>query len=436
MKRLRLKGRGISRTIGVCALAATTLVACSSGKKAATPSGAGASQSGGGAAQTGDIHVAVLASMTGAYAEIGTALYNGAAAGAAAVNAAGGVNGRHIVLDKVDTKGDPADAVPVFQQELATHHPVAVVWPTTLEIFGVRPIIDRNKIPDLFNGGSTDFDQNTDTWIWRINPSDSQLALALAVYARSKGINNAAILFTSEASQQSLEPFLKNDFTKLGGTVTTVVNVTPGQSSYNSEIVKLLASNPQAILGQLDPPTAATFFSQLRGQKGTAMPFVGTDVTAGGDWIKAVGATYAQAAVTSVQGGTPTNAAGTAFTAQYKQLFNQDPLAGANYAYDGVVDLALAIVATKSTTNTEITRGLPLVSNGPGPSCFTYADCIAQLKAGTKINYDGASGPMDFNANHNVSGPWDVVKSDASGKLATLATISAADVTAAEAKVK
>ncbi|UQX88965.1 ABC transporter substrate-binding protein [Jatrophihabitans telluris] len=426
----RSSRRTVRRTIAVCAVAALAVTACS---KSTASGGSGGAAKGGG---TGDIHVTVLGSYTGAYAQIGTALYNGAAAGAATVNAGGGINGRKLVLDKVDTKGDPADAVPVFQQELATHHPVAVIGPTTLEIFGIQPIVDRNKIPDFFNGGSTAFDKNTDPWVWRINPSDSQLALALALQARAAGINKAAILFTSEASQQSLEPFLKNDFTKLGGTVTTVVNVTPGVSSYNSEIVGLLASHPQAILGQLDPPTAATFFSQLRTQVGTTMPFYGTDVTAGADWIKAVGASYAHAAVTSVQGGTPTNAAGDAFAAQYKALFNDQPLGGANYTYDGVIDLALSITAGKSTTPADITANLPSVSNPPATPCFTYASCVSEIKSGGKSNYEGASGPMDFDPNHNVSGPWDVVKADDKGNLKTITTITAAAVSAAESKVQ
>lgn len=426
----RSRLRAVRRIIGVCAVAVLAVSACSKS------SGNSSSGKSGGSGGKGDIHVTVLGSYTGAYAQIGTALYNGAVAGAATVNAAGGINGRKLILDKVDTKGDPADAVPVFQQELAVNHPVAVVGPTTLEIFGIQPIVDRNKIPDLFNGGSTAFDKNTDQWVWRINPSDSQLALALALQARSAGIKKAAILFTSEASQQSLEPFLKNDFTKLGGTVTTTVNVTPGVSSYNSEIVKLLGSHPQAILGQLDPPTAATFFSQLRTQVGAKMPFYGTDVTAGADWIKAVGAAYAHAAVTSVQGGTPTNAAGTAFAAQYKKLFHAQPLGGANYTYDGVIDLSLAITAGKSTSATSITSNFVKVSNPPAAACFTYAKCVAELKSGGKSNYEGASGPMDFDPNHNVSGPWDVVKSDAKGNLQTLTTITASTVSSAEGKVK
>lgn len=428
MERQALRGKG-TRRIGVLAalagLGALALAACGS-------SGGGQGNGQGGS----PIHITVLGSDTGAYAEIGQAMWNGAVAGAAEVNAAGGIMGRHLVLDKVDTKGDPADAVPSLQQELAKNHPVGIIGPTTLEIFGVKPVIDQNKIPDMFNGGSTAFDKNKDPYIWRINPSDSQLALALALYARQKGYTKAAILFTTEASQQELEPFLKNDFTKLGGSLTTVVNVTPGQNSYNSEIVKLLGSHPQVILGQLDPPTAATFFSSLKGLNGTKLPFIGTDVTAGSDWIKAVSAGTAHAEVTSVEGGTPTTGAGPIFNAKYQGLFHSAPLAGANYAYDGVIDMALAIDAVKGTTSADINRGLPKVSNPPGTMVDTYAAGLALLKKGKKINYDGASGPMDYDMYHNVSGPWDVVKASSSGAPQLITTISAATVSAAETKVR
>lgn len=429
MRPLGLHERGTRRASVIVALLTT-------GALGVTACASGGSSAGNGGSGSGPIHVTVAGADTGAYAEIGQAMWNGAVVGASQVNAAGGIMGRNLILDKVDTHGDPADAVTALQQELAKNHPVGIIGPTTLEIFGVKPIIDENKVPDMFNGGSTAFDNNKDPYIWRINPSDSQLALALALYARQKGYTKAAVLFTTEASQQELEPFLKNDFTKLGGQLTTVVNVTPGQSSYNSEIVKLLGTHPQVILGQLDPPTASTFFSALKGLNGTKLPFIGTDLTAGSDWISAVGAATAHAEVTSVEGGTPTTGAGPAFSAEYQKLFHSAPLAGANYAYDGVIDMALAIDAAKGTTAASINRGLPLVSNPPGTMVDTYAAALAALKKGQKINYDGASGPMDFDPYHNVSGPWDVVKAGPSGALQTLETIPAATVASAETKVR
>ena len=199
--------------------------------------------------------------------------------------------------------------------------------------------------------------------------------------------------------------------------------------------MKLLGSHPQVILGQLDPPTASAFFSGLKGLNGTKLPFIGTDLTAGSDWISAVGAATAHAEVTSVEGGTPTAGAGPIFSAEYQKLFHSAPLAGANYAYDGVIDMALAMDAAKGTSSADINRGLPLASNPPGTMVDTYAAGLAALKKG-KINYDGASGPMDFDSFHNVSGPWDVVKAGTSGTLQTLETIPAATVASAETKVR
>ena len=410
---------------------AVVVAACGS----STPSGS----SGGGNIKTdsaGHVSFGVLSCFTGPLAVLGQAMLQGSQVAQKVINDSGGVLGKQLDLSHADTQCDEADAVPAVRQLLSTDSVSGIIGPETQEIAAVSPIVSAAKIPTEFQGGSTAFDKNTNQYLWRDSPSDSQLGVAMALYADQKGYTKAAILFTTEASQQELEPFLKNDFTKLGGSLTTVVNVTPGQSSYNSEIVKLLATHPQAILGQLDPPTAATFFNGLKGLNGTKLPFIGTDITAGSDWISAVGASTAHAEVTSVEGGTPTTGAGPIFNAEYQKLFHSAPLAGANYAYDGVIDMALAMDAAKGTSNTDITRGLVLASNPPGTMVFTYAAGVAALKKGQKINYDGASGPMDFDKYHNVSGPWNVVKASPSGSLQQLETISAATVSAAEAKVK
>ena len=50
---------------------------------------------------------------------------------------------------------------------------------------------------------------------------------------------------------------------------------------------------------------------------------------------------------------------------------------------------------------------------------------MAALKAGKKINYDGASGKDDYNQYHNVAGSWDVVQFDPAGSmLHTVSTVS------------
>ena len=46
------------------------------------------------------------------------------------------------------------------------------------------------------------------------------------------------------------------------------------------------------------------------------------------------------------------------------------------------------------------------VTNPPGTACYTYSSCLALLKAGKKINYEGASGDLDYNKYNNTFGPY------------------------------
>src|SRR5437868_4102606 len=92
-------------------------------------------------------HVAVLASYTGPFSDVGQAMWEGAKDGAAAVNASGGILGHKLVVDLVDTIGDPADAVTALNKEMAFNHPIGCIGPTTSEIFGVHNILDRDHLP-------------------------------------------------------------------------------------------------------------------------------------------------------------------------------------------------------------------------------------------------------------------------------------------------
>ena len=55
------------------------------------------------------------------------------------------------------------------------------------------------------------------------------------------------------------------------------------------------------------------------------------------------------------------------------------------------------------------------VTNPPGTACFTYAACLKLLKAGTKINYEGASGSLDYNTYNNVFGAYGAFQSTSAG---------------------
>jgi len=188
------------------------------------------------------------------------------------------------------------------------------------------------------------------------------------------------------------------------------------------------------IFTQTDAATAAVLYRNFKQLDNLAIPFVGTDVTGGDDYLKAITYQVAHDHLTSVYGTSVSGAAADEFNKDFAAMFgaNNQPLANANYAYDSVISQALAIDQAGSIAGPDINAALGKVSNPPGTQCYTYATCLSLIKAGTEINYDGASGPLDYNQYHNTFGPYGAFQQDPStGQQVQVQVMSAADLAAA-----
>jgi len=387
-----------------------------------------------GGTSSGPITYGVLSCFTGRLASLGQAMLQGSQVAQAEINKAGGVLGRKVKLVTGDTSCDVADGVTATNQML-TKNISGVIGPETQEINGVEPILDANHIVDEFQGGDTARDHQKDPLFFRDSPSDSQLGVAMALYAHNKGYKRAVLLFyTDPAAQTFLKPVTQT-FTKLGGTILKTVSVTPDQSSYLSQLRQVLAVHPQVIFTQEDPATAAVLFRQIKQLGGQNIPWVGTDVTSGSDFLKAIGLQTAHAHLTSIFGTSVSGAASSAFLTEFNTMFpsqkSAGPLANANYAYDALISLALADDYATTTDGTTVAKDMTKVTNPPGTACYTYSTCLKLIKAGTKINYEGASGSLDYNQYNNTFGAYGAFIATASTGVETQVTVMSASQLAA-----
>ncbi|MGH7733055.1 MAG: ABC transporter substrate-binding protein, partial [Gemmatimonadales bacterium] len=303
------------------------------------------------------------------------------------------------------------------------------------EINGIEPILDSNHIVDEFQGGDTARDHQTDPYFFRDSPSDSQLGVAMALYGHLQHYTKAVMLFYSDPAAQTFLKPVSTTFTKLGGTILKTVIVTPDQTSYLSQVREVIAAHPQVIFTQEDPPTAAVLFREFKQLGGQSIPWIGTDVTSGSDFLKAISYPTAHAVLTSVYGTSVTGAANSAFVNLFNQIYPSQktagPLANANYAYDAVISLALADDYAKTTNGTTVAHDMAKVTNPPGTACYTYASCLALIKAGTKINYEGASGDLDYNPYNNTFGPYGAFQATSAGVEQQVYVMSATALAAA-----
>jgi len=407
-----VKASTISRSAVACA--ATVLLAACASSSSSTTSG---STTGNGSSGS-PVTYGVLSCFTGRLASLGQAMLQGSQVAMNEINSAGGVLGRKVQLVNGDTSCDVADGVTATNQML-TKNVSGVIGPETQEINGVEPILDASHIVDEFQGGDTARDHQTDPFFFRDSPSDSQLGVAMALYGHQQGYTKAVMLFYSDPAAQTFLKPVSQTFTKLGGTIVKTVIVTPDQTSYLSQVQEVIAAHPQVIFTQEDPPTAAVLFREFKQLGGGSIPWIGTDVTSGSDYITAITAPTAHAVLTSVYGTSVTGAANTAFVNLFNQLFptqkTAGPLANANYAYDAVISLALADDYAKTLDGTTVAHDMTKVTNPPGTACYTYASCLTLIKAGTKINYEGASGDLNYNQYNNTFGPYGAFKVNTAG---------------------
>jgi len=114
---------------------------------AAAPSASGARAARATAAASGSsLTIADVAPFTGTDAALGPTYLVSCDAAANAINKAGGVMGQDFTCKSVDTRGDPADAVPAVRQMYASTSNLAfVIGCTSDEAASVVPIFARTR---------------------------------------------------------------------------------------------------------------------------------------------------------------------------------------------------------------------------------------------------------------------------------------------------
>jgi len=383
---------------------------------------------------TGPVSMGVLSCFTGSLASLGQAMLQGSQMAQKAINGAGGILGQQLQLSHADTQCDEADSVPALRSLLANSNLVGIIGPETQEINADAPIISAAKIPDQFQGGSTAFDHNSNPYLWRDSPSDSQLGVAMALYAHQKGYKSAGLLFYSDIAAQTFSDPITATWQKLGGSIAIrITDLAPGQTSYRTQVQRVIAAHPDVIFTQTDAPTAAVLFKNFQELNNLAIPFVGTDVTGGDDYLKAITYPVAHDHLISVYGTSVSGKAADEFNSIFAAMFpgpNQ-PLANANYAYDSVISQALAVDKANSIAGPDINNAMTQVTNPPGTACYTYKTCLDLIKAGTKINYEGASGDLNYNKYQNVFGPYGAFQQGLDGQQHQVQVMTAEQLAAA-----
>jgi ABC-type branched-subunit amino acid transport system substrate-binding protein len=403
-----------ARRLGVAAITGAIAVTLAAGCASS-----GSSDKAGGSGGHYALSAGVLHAFTGQNSFFGLNAEAACKAAAQQINAAGGILGHPLACPVFDTKGDPADAVPVTNRMLVSApHLTMVLGPDGNDIPSVLPLLEKAKIPEMNTVGDPRYDTQTSSDFWRLTPSDSTQAPALAYYAYHHGYTKVAEVFTSDLSAQTTTAPFKTAYNRLGGTIVKALTITPDQSSYQTEVAAVLAAHPQAIVGEMDPQTASTFLTEMRQQHGSILPVVITQRATQGDWAPAVapaiGAATLAKDITAIAPALSATGPGYTAYANAMKSTKANPFAAHNSfvaaQFDGILAFALAIDMAKTLNPATWVADIPKVTAAASGATVvrTYAQAAAALKAGHRIQFIGASGPMVFNQYNTADRPYAV----------------------------
>jgi branched-chain amino acid transport system substrate-binding protein len=406
--------------------------------------------SSGNAAPGATLTVADVAPFSGADAALGPTYLASCYGATAAINAAGGVLGHKLNCKSVDTRGDPADAVPAVNQMFASASDLAlVIGCTSDEAASVVPVINDRKMAMFCMTGQSEFDSVHFPYFYRLVPPDLEESYADVAIAQQLGYKRIALAFGNDiGSQTFIQPAI-SALKKAGITLATNQTLDLTATTFRTEAEAIIASHPDAImteaLGSADP----SLFSEIKQLNGGKMiPVIGTSAAISPAFFKAATAAVGASDFTANfhADNLVTETSGPAYQAFSKALLGQQgkvpgvtgnfttylSAPGGVHLYDGINLAALAMIESKSTSPSVYGPDIIKIGNGGSGAivCYDFASCAASLKAGHQIRYEGPGGATSFDSYHDSPGIFQIDTYSPNGTVNVVGNLSPAQLRA------
>jgi neutral amino acid transport system substrate-binding protein len=392
------------------------------------------------AAATNELKLGVLLPATGDLSAIGAPMVKAIDFLVETVNNdCGGVLGQPIKLFKEDDRTQETAGVEAMNKLVQVDKVGAVVGAFASSVStAALAVAVPNKVVQISPGSTSPvFTERAkkgdfNGFWYRTAPPDTYQAAALAKLAYSKGHRKVATLVINNDYGVGFEKVFVESFKKLGGQIVNEAKPTrydPKATTFEAEAKSAFGSKPDAVAAVLYPETGAPLLktaSELGLLKGVQV-FL-TDGVQTEDFPKAIGKTSDDKLILAGALGTVPGADGKSleeFSKRFKEKTGQPIGAFVPHSYDAAALVSIAAEAAKSPAGEAIKSKIRDVANPPGKEVTDVCEALKLVKAGTDIDYQGASGNVDLDEYGDVKGSYDVWTVEPDGKIKVIDKVSA-----------
>ena len=336
------------------------------------------------------------------------------------INAAGGVNGADVTLTKGDSGTDP-DIANTTVDRLLTEEVDAIVGAAASGITG-------SVIEKITSNGTTQCSpSNTaaglgtsgdDGYYFRTAPSDDLQAPALANVVLGDGYTNVAVVSRADDYGVGFNAEFEPAVAAGGGTIVYSEPYAPESTSFDDVVADVIASGPDAVVIVAFEEGVQLIQAMIEQGAGPQdIQLYITDGMATGE----LGALIDEANPSigsGIKGTQPAAAPSTGaafFPGAFAEFAPDVSTIFSAQSYDCAILIALAAEAAGSNNSADIAAQMVAVSRD-GEKCSTFQECKDLLATGADIDYDGASGAIDFlDVGEPGTGIYEVYEYDADG---------------------
>ena len=370
------------------------------------------------------LKIATILAITGALSPFGPNNQNGTQMAVDEINAAGGVLGQPIQVFHFDSKTDPTTAAAAARTAISTDHVDAIIGATgSGQCAQIVPIAAANHVFEISASCTSPIFSNTTFTggFWaRTAPSDALQGVVAAWYARHNlTMNYTAVIGINTAYGTGLAGVYASSFKKFGGNLTDdppviVTEVQAGATDYTTQLTQIMSASPapQLIYLVAYPQDGVLMVKNWETLLGSHPSWAGVK------WMFSEGL-YDQKNFLSVlynppnsvnvsafQGTAPSAYGGltgpnfASWAQKYQTKFGHAPSLFDDNAYDAVYLIALAAQKAGLATGDAIKANIQAVSAGPGTTIYPgqWSQALSALGSGQGVNYEGASGSVNLNA--------------------------------------
>lgn len=372
------------------------------------------------------------------------------------INAAGGVGGKNLVLSVRYGKDKDAANMDSTIHELIREGAVCIVSGSgsANTLRAARIAVAKGVMLMTAASSSPRISEVADkNLVWRTIPSDIFQAHVAADVLFKKKLKSVGIIAINNAYGSALAQAFTKTFEKAGGKVRASVSY-PDIASYDTfsfkaKLDSLYAKKPAAIYVISYDNDGGKILSDSKGYfNADYKPFLfGCDGNYNNDFVIAVEPSL----IEGMEGLSYVHPAKYAnydtFAAKFKKYSQRSAdmsdLANSTLAnmleaestnsyaatsYDAIYTFALAALKANSAKPADIAKQMPAISRASKGAVVVnvgeFAKAAALIKQGKAINYEGASGPVDFNTKGDVSHGNYVIWRITGGKFIEAGTVA------------